>query len=436
MKKLEIIRKATIILMLIALSVGNIINYRSITVYKVGFILLIFIYLYIWLKTRRKLNWNVFFTLLSILIVANFCMFGVIKNPHPVREKLFFIGRLVGHGVVIFLLYNLLHGKKTDEINKYILPILYLSSSLNVLVNVIQIINDKLLPGSLQIVKKKIFIRATGLFMDPNYNGYFICMCIFLLFFIYENKLISKKVFIILLVANVLSIFLTLSFGTILGFFIAGIIILVIGSNQRIRILTITVTCVIMITAAYFYSSINDIQITRKESKKSLKNKIIYYTNKKLISGSGGYRLDQYQVSFNAFKMNPLFGIGTIGFMESNNYKKYSYGNSLRRPIRRAIIIHSNIFAILGENGLAGIVPYLGLISIGMLYSWRLYKKEKRYLYIFGMQVASLIISSTINTIYFNFFWFVLFLPFLYYKSEGRWNLKWYMKISDFEINS
>ena len=207
----ENIRSIAVFSMIIALSIGNIINFHSITLYKICSVLLPFFYVYFWLKTGRKFHWNIFFTLMGVFVLANLCMFGVLRNPHSIRQKLFFIARLGGHGAVIFLIYNFLYGMKTEQVNRYLTPILYVSSSINILVSIIQLVNDKLLPVFLRIPHKFYILRSEGLFMDPNYNGFFISVCIFLLFYLYASSAISKKAFIIMLIGNTAMLFFTLS---------------------------------------------------------------------------------------------------------------------------------------------------------------------------------------------------------------------------------
>ena len=199
-KNYKSIYSIAIIMTVIALSIGNIINIRSITVYKVVSLLLPFLFIYYMVRTKRKFYWNGFFTLMGIFILANLCMFGIISNPHSIRQKLFFIARLSGHGIVMLLLYNFLYGQKTEQINKYLSLILYVSSSLNIIVSIVQIVKNDLLPQFLRSHEYLYFSRASGLFMDPNYNGFYVVICIFLLFYLHRYSIIQKTAFITLLI--------------------------------------------------------------------------------------------------------------------------------------------------------------------------------------------------------------------------------------------
>ena len=90
-KNYKSICSIAIIMTVIALSIGNIINIRSITVYKVVSLLLPFLFIYYLVRTKRKFYWSGFFTLMGIFILANLCMFGIISNPHLIRQKHFLL---------------------------------------------------------------------------------------------------------------------------------------------------------------------------------------------------------------------------------------------------------------------------------------------------------------------------------------------------------
>ncbi len=56
----EKIRSVAVTVMIVALSIGNIVNYRSITVYKVVSLLLPILFIYYKLRTKTKFHWNHF----------------------------------------------------------------------------------------------------------------------------------------------------------------------------------------------------------------------------------------------------------------------------------------------------------------------------------------------------------------------------------------
>jgi len=200
----SIIRIFSAAFIVIAISIGNIINYQGITIYKVVSVLGIVIFLIFWLLKPLKIDWNVFFILFSIFILANICMFGVLKNPHPLKQKLLFIGRLVMHGLVLFIFFNLVIKLKIEWYDRILLSVLYVSSFLNIIATLLQAVDNSFLPLHLHALKYRLYIRTTGLFMDPNYNGFFISSCIFLTFFLYRGSVVNKRSFYLLFIPNII----------------------------------------------------------------------------------------------------------------------------------------------------------------------------------------------------------------------------------------
>ena len=140
MKRLDRFNTVMTAVVFVCISIGNIVNYRSITVYKVCAVLLPFGFLFYWIGTGSKLRWNIFFTFLGIFLFANLCMFGVFRNPHAVRVKMMFIARIGMHGLVLFILYNLLYGRDRTFLDRNLGYILCVSSALNCAVSVIPVI--------------------------------------------------------------------------------------------------------------------------------------------------------------------------------------------------------------------------------------------------------------------------------------------------------
>jgi len=254
--------------------------------------------------------------------------------------------------------------------------------------------------------------------MDPNYNGFFICICIFLLLLMYVSSFIPKKIFFPLFITNIVTLFFTLSFGAFFGFIISGMVILFVKLNRRGKIIVGLSVLVIAAAVIKVFLFARDYEFKKKEYKTQVKYRVVYYIQKKLNITSGGARISQFRISTRAFVDHPLFGIGTLGFLDGDTYRKYSTDLSISKRNKNEKIIHSNFFAILGENGIAGILPYTGLLILSFIYSWKLYRKENKFIYLFGVELASFFISNSINTLYFNFFWFVLFLPFIFYSKN------------------
>jgi len=414
------IRYTVLIAGVIAVSIGNLINYRSITIYKVFAFFLPFFFVFIFIREKRRLSWNMYFTLFVIFIGANLCMFGMLKNPHSIREKLFFIGRLAGHCMVMYLLFNLVQGEEEGRINKLLAPMLYVSSTVNLVFNGLQAVKAGFLPAHLAPVQYyNLYRRGTGLFMDPNYNGLFICICIFLLLHLRRKGVIRPVAFTALLIGNAVAFCLSLSIGAFAGLLVAGAAVIFIDSRWKKRIVFISIIAVVIASALVTLPFIKSYNL-KTISSTTLKYKLIFYAKAKLTSGSSGLRLDQYKVAVNAFTSNPIWGIGTLGFIEDENYRRYREGLDLNRAFKRGTVIHSNLFAVLGENGIIGFVPYGALVFFALLLSWRLYRNDGNYLPFLGMEIALFINSNIINTLYFNFYWFVLMFPFLLTAAQRK----------------
>jgi len=406
-------RYAVLIFGVIAVSIGNLINYRSITIYKVFALLLPFLSIYIFVRWRHRPAWDRYFTLFVLFIGANLCLFGVLKNPHSIRDKLFFIGRLAGHCAVMWMLYNLVRGLEEGRINKLLAPILYVSSSVNVVLGGLQAVKAGFLPPHLGPFQYRYYLRCTGLFMDPNYNGFFICMCIFLLLHLRRNGVLRGAAFIALLIGNAAALCLSLSIGSFAGLLIAGTAVVFIDSGWKKRVVFGVLVAAAIFAGVFALGFVKSYEMEGRD-RRTIQYKVMHYARRKLVTGSSGDRLDHYKISLNAFVKNPVWGIGTLGFLENENYLKYRRGLNLHREFRRGTIIHSNLFAVLGENGILGFVPYAILVFCSLLLSWKLYRREKDYIHLFGLGIAVLINSNIINTLYFNFYWFVLMIPFLY----------------------
>ena len=91
------------------------------------------------------------------------------------------------------------------------------------------------------------------------------------------------------------------------------------------------------------------------------------------------YRLDNYQIAWDAFKANPAFGLG-YGQLYGE-WRKYYDRNTSRVAQGLADGNHSTILGILAELGLAGALPYAAVIGFGALLcfgSQRLLKRTNR----------------------------------------------------------
>jgi O-antigen ligase len=77
------------------------------------------------------------------------------------------------------------------------------------------------------------------------------------------------------------------------------------------------------------------------------------------------YRLNNYQIAWDAFKANPAFGVGYGNFY--GVWRNYADQNTREGRQGLADGNHSTILGILAELGLAGALPYVALIGFGAL---------------------------------------------------------------------
>jgi O-antigen ligase len=77
------------------------------------------------------------------------------------------------------------------------------------------------------------------------------------------------------------------------------------------------------------------------------------------------YRLNNYQIAWDAFKANPVFGVGYGNFY--GVWRNYADQNTREGRQGLADGNHSTILGILAELGLTGALPYVMLIGFGAL---------------------------------------------------------------------
>ena len=130
--KLDIFRVWIARGMLVALSIGNVVNVDSITVYKAAVFISPVLFFIWWIRSDRKFHWDDFFTCLVIIIIANLAVFGTVNNRHPVKDILRYTSRICVHGFFLFLLYNVVHGMREKVIDGLLAWVLYVSATINV----------------------------------------------------------------------------------------------------------------------------------------------------------------------------------------------------------------------------------------------------------------------------------------------------------------
>ena len=88
------------------------------------------------------------------------------------------------------------------------------------------------------------------------------------------------------------------------------------------------------------------------------------------------YRLDNYQIAWDAFKANPWFGVGYGMFF--NEWRNYADLNHSRVGIGLADGNHSTWLGILAELGLAGALPFTALVACAAIMCFSAYRQLKR----------------------------------------------------------
>jgi O-antigen ligase len=72
------------------------------------------------------------------------------------------------------------------------------------------------------------------------------------------------------------------------------------------------------------------------------------------------YRLDNYQMAWNAFRANPVFGLGYGKFQ--TEWRNYSDVTTSRLRVGLDDGNHSTLLGILADLGLAGAIPFIGMV--------------------------------------------------------------------------
>jgi len=215
-----------LLLFVFGVSLGNIINYRSITVYKVVFLVSLIIFIF-WFLRRKELKWDVFFTLFALYIFFTFLFFGVQSNPHSITRKLYYILRIIVHFLFLLFIYNIYTEKTTSWLNKSLFIIAVIGTFLNGTVCLAQLFSNQILPVYLQAHKKFLtFWRVEGVWMDPNYNGAFMVICINLLMYLRKSRKINVWLFSAAIFINLALLVFTASLGSLAALILSMIVFL------------------------------------------------------------------------------------------------------------------------------------------------------------------------------------------------------------------
>jgi len=206
---------------------GNVIYFRTVTVYKIAFFLASLIFIF-WLIRRKKLVWHHFFTLFAIYILTTFLLFGISENPHSMTRKIFYIIRIGVHFLFLYFIYTVFDRGNVSLLSKVLLFYVLAGSYLNALVSGLQLFGNVMLPQYLYADKVFLsFTKVEGVWLDNNYNGAFIVTCLMLLLYLKKRRSIGSKLFSITLVLNMVVLFFTNSLGSYISFIIGLLIYLI-----------------------------------------------------------------------------------------------------------------------------------------------------------------------------------------------------------------
>jgi O-antigen ligase len=86
-------------------------------------------------------------------------------------------------------------------------------------------------------------------------------------------------------------------------------------------------------------------------------------------------RLDNYQMAWNAFAANPMFGLGYGNF--TLQWKDYFDRSSSRLRLGLDDGNHSTILGLLADLGIVGTVPFVLLVVASTLLCWMAYRRFK-----------------------------------------------------------
>ena len=121
------------------------------------------------------------------------------------------------------------------------------------------------------------------------------------------------------------------------------------------------------------------------------------------LFSSSNYRARYILDALDGFLQKPFFGNGLASF-QKNNIHYDNKGNIIRRPIT-----HNDIFQILYEQGLVGIISFLFIIFFIIFKLYKKYKDGSELALIGIIQILVLLFSlNFINLLDHSLFWLIL----------------------------
>ncbi len=214
--------------------------------------------------------------------------------------------------------------------------------------------------------------RVGGFYGHPMIYAGFSCIALpfFIFKLIFEKKLIKKLIFLSISIFFFSLLILNGTRGAWIAVFLVSSLLLVVSKLSWKNVL-------------FFLPIFLCLSIVSIQSSSEISNRIKSLSNPQMHLQSE--RILLWKSSFEMFKDHPLTGVG-LGNYASQYKNNYMSPLAKERTLTRA---HSNIFQLIGESGLFGLVGYL-IITFGLLYKASLmYLVKKNRI---GILIASSII--------------------------------------------
>lgn len=128
--------------------------------------------------------------------------------------------------------------------------------------------------------------------------------------------------------------------------------------------------------------------------------------------GSGRFTI--WMNALNAFKSNPITGIGI------NSILKYNLAN-----YSRAVYVHNSLLEVLVETGIVGFIIYFVFWISLFIYSIRVKLIDQRATYIFTTLIAMFIQMNALSILYNEAFYFTVVILYRYSRERLNSNIKY-----------
>jgi len=202
--------------------------------------------------------------------------------------------------------------------------------------------------------------RAGGPFwvigLGSNHFGSFVvyCSAVFLGLFMLDKIRWRKILFLVLVIFSLHPIFFSYSRGAYMGAFI---VLVFFGLVQKRSLLILVVVLVIAWQTLLPSSVVERITMTKTETMEGQMQ----------IEDSAAVRLGLWNIAWNLFKENPVFGVGFGGFEFSVPEGNYSRWKDT----------HNYYAKMLAEQGIVGFGLFLIVLLVAFRSGWRLWKAGK-----------------------------------------------------------